>query len=1116
MRLLICPSASCRSEYPFLLNSINWFYRLPTIHMNVRIQIRAIGLFCCLLLTHWAFSQTTRYVSTTGITPAASATSWAASTTSLQGAIDYVAANGGGQVWVAAGVYKPTTGTDRNISFSMRNGVAIYGGFAGNETSLGSRPDMNPITGNPASSTLSGEINNDGLFYGNTTHIFYHPSGTNLNNTAILDGFCITRANDGAIYNRAGNSPVIRNCVLTDNYADGQGAALYNSGSNPTLTNCLLQNNSSDDGGAIYNDGSSPTLTNCRLQNNDGSGRGGAICNIASNPTLTDCLLQTNRSREGGAIFNRGSSPTLINCSLLNNGNNGGGSIGGAFYTEGGSPALTNCTLRGNNSGDGGAFYNVANSSLRLTGCTLEDNSAGTTGLGGAFSSQSSSITLTSCILRNHTAAQGGVFYTNNSNIILTNCTIEKNHSLQGGVFYNRGGNTRLTDCTLKTNDAGNGGVFFNYGSSPTLTGCTLKDNTAENGGVFLNVNSSPVLMNCLLENNQASRSGGVINCEGSSNFVLTNCILLNNRTSGQGGAFYCNEGNPELKDCLLQNNRAYQGGVFYSGGGNLRLTDCRLQSNTATQGGAFYCDSSAPELTNCVVSDNTAQSGGGFYLYTNSNVNLINCTLQNNQASTQGGAFYNEYTSNPNLINCSLQGNTAPTGRAFYNDDSTPTLVNCVLWNHGGSQAVSNLNSSSLTITYSLFEPSLAAIADVNVSGPGNLTTTISPFVSATSAALLPASPAIDQANSTTYAAAGGPQTDVAGNPRLVGTSCQLDMGAAEFQQTGAGINTSVQITTQPPSASVVCAGSTVPVAVSVTGTATYQWYLAGTSGGPAPILSQTATTLSLTNVQSADQGSYSLVATGGCNSATSTAFSLTVNPVPSVSVSALSNQLNCTNTNLTLTATASTTALLWSTGQTTTTISVSQTGGYSVTATGANGCSAVSNNLPVTENFSLPPFTIASATVCPGQTINLTASGCGGQILWSTGATTAMITLTAGSSTSLLTATCTLGVCSTTASGQVVVGGIQPPPAQILSFTADESVCPVRLTGRGVATSFTMTGPKDYVFSTVYREGAMHDTVGLNVKQAGTYTLTATYTNSCGTSEPVTRTVTVGRNCP
>ena len=62
------------------------------------------------------------------------------------------------QVWVAAGTYKPTTGTDRTISFAMRAGVAIYGGFMGNETTLGARGAVNPITGSPSSSTLSGEI----------------------------------------------------------------------------------------------------------------------------------------------------------------------------------------------------------------------------------------------------------------------------------------------------------------------------------------------------------------------------------------------------------------------------------------------------------------------------------------------------------------------------------------------------------------------------------------------------------------------------------------------------------------------------------------------------------------------------------------------------------------------------------------------------------------------------------------------------------------------------------------------------------------------------------------------------------------------------------------------
>ncbi|HEX5840091.1 MAG TPA: hypothetical protein VFY26_19800, partial [Anaerolineales bacterium] len=58
-------------------------------------------------------------------------TSWTNGFTDLQLAL--AAASSGDEIWVATGVYKPTSGTDRSVSFVLKNGVAVYGGFAGTE-----------------------------------------------------------------------------------------------------------------------------------------------------------------------------------------------------------------------------------------------------------------------------------------------------------------------------------------------------------------------------------------------------------------------------------------------------------------------------------------------------------------------------------------------------------------------------------------------------------------------------------------------------------------------------------------------------------------------------------------------------------------------------------------------------------------------------------------------------------------------------------------------------------------------------------------------------------------------------------------------------------------------
>ena len=222
--------------------------------MNSRLYRFYYRIVSLVLIVFFVFGQVGRasassiiYVKVNAV-GANNGTSWANAFKNLQVAL--AAATPGNQLWVAAGTYYPTNGINRSLYFGLRTGIALYGGFAGNETLLSQRKPAVHLT------ILSGNIGDPGTPDDNSYHVVYGGGDS----TAILDGFKIIGGNasagtgftsqGGGLYVGSG-SPTLRNLTFANNQAE-TGAGAYISAASPALTNVIFTNNFAHAGGGLY------------------------------------------------------------------------------------------------------------------------------------------------------------------------------------------------------------------------------------------------------------------------------------------------------------------------------------------------------------------------------------------------------------------------------------------------------------------------------------------------------------------------------------------------------------------------------------------------------------------------------------------------------------------------------------------------------------------------------------------------------------------------------------------------------------------------------------------------------------------------------------------------
>jgi parallel beta-helix repeat protein len=464
--------------------------------------------------------------------------SWAAARGDLQAAL--AAAISGDEIWVAEGSYKPHE-SDRAVSFELKDGVALYGGFDGTETALEQRDTAAHTT------ILTGDIGTPDNHSDNSCHVV---SADGSDGTAVLDGFSIT----------GGNANI-------EGHFNGGG--MFNTDSSPTVTNCTFSGNTAAVyGGGMYNQNSSPTVTNSTFSGNTASGNGGGMYNLSSSPEVTNCTFSENTaSYFGGGMYNEDSSPDVTNSTF--SGNTAGYVGGGMYNKDSSSPEVTNCTFSENTAGYvGGGMYNKDSSSPTVTNCTFSGNRAIDSG-GGMFN-ENSSPTVTNCTFSGNSATgsggYGGGMYNWNSSPTVTNCTFSGNSATgssgYGGGMYNiNSSSPAMTNCTFSGNTAGmyGGGMNNLNSSSPTVTNCTFSGNTAVYGGGMYNKDSSsPTVMNSIFWGS----SGGETVDDGTSAPSLISCVVQ----GGYPGGTDILEGDPKLGQQLADNGGPTQTHVLLAG----------------------------------------------------------------------------------------------------------------------------------------------------------------------------------------------------------------------------------------------------------------------------------------------------------------------------------------------------------------------------------------------------------------------------------------------------------------------------------------------------------------------------------------------------------------------
>ena len=529
--------------------------------------------------------------------------SWINAYTDLQDALTNY--NLGDEIWVVKGTYLPHAemtiplSGNRKKTFYINQDVKMFGGFAGNETSISERDFEN----NPT--ILSGDFNGDDVLddfdnnrSDNAINVVYVES--TVTTASLIDGFIIkgghaagdtlftTDLRGGGVF--SWGAIQVTNCIFQQNYADAYGGGLY-------------YRDEQANGGRVMH---------CTFEKNACLFSGGGM--IAAGQSIEgvqvdSCLFNYNIAGEGGSGLYSSSTKLKINSSNFVNNQSG---ILGALYiwTDANSTTahlITNtimdCTFD-NNSGQIGAGFTSWVGSFDMKDCTFSNNQAmindpSLNTLGGAIFVQFE-------------------INTDKRKVNIQNCNFVKNSSEQdfGAICI-------YDNCAV------------NESNEINIDNCFFQENSSSNvGGLgLIRLSNIATISNSIFDNNrgkvQAIGAGSLLPLSNGFDLLINNCLFTNHVASDEQDVIVgFSRFTSKLSNCTFADNQSVPIGVQDFG-------NSRLQNN-------IFQTTAYPSLVaiNGTVPDFFTSRGGNMFADSTAKEIALDIDLQNVSALFETGTY--------------------------------------------------------------------------------------------------------------------------------------------------------------------------------------------------------------------------------------------------------------------------------------------------------------------------------------------------------------------------------------------------------------------------------------------------------------------------------------------